>query len=110
MQVLLRTFRTRGALLQLESRAVDAVVGAQRRSEHKSSEKGRAPAALKLFGQDVGRVGPEVWSEVVGHLRLGEITYVGFDLPLRRAPGEIGIGLRKPDLCEVLHDAGTREG
>ena len=97
-------------LLQLEDRPVNPVVGAQRGGEHQAGEEGRTPAALELLGQDVGRVRPEVRAEVVGDIGLGELVHVALELPFRRAPGEVGVGLGESQLGQLLHHPGSSEG
>ena len=96
-------------LAQLVTR-VEAPVGAHRRREHGAdAEGGRRPVAQGA-GEDVGRVRPEVRSEVVDALALGELLAVLAQLPCGRAPGEVRVALGEAEGGEGVHHLGAGEG
>ena len=69
----------------------------------------RRPAVLQVGVQDVGRVHEEVRPHhVVGLGR--ELAEVRLELPLRGAPGEVGVGLLVADRAEGLHHRRPGEG
>src|SRR3954453_22687200 len=55
--------RTRDVLHQLERRAVDPVVAAQRRGQEQPGNEGAPTAVLQVLGQDIRSVRPEVGPE-----------------------------------------------
>ena len=60
--------------------------------------------------QYIGGVRPEVGPEVVRDLCVGQLGQIFFDLMFLVAPGKVGVGLRKAQLCQLIHHFGTSEG
>ena len=99
----------RDVLEELVGGAVDAVARRQRGGEDEPLHERRAPAPLQMLGQDVGRVGPEVGPEVFAQLALRQLAQILGELPLGRAPREVGVRLREAGLGQLLHDLRARE-
>ena len=96
-------------LHELEGRAVDAVARAERRRQHQPVHERWAAAVLEVFVEDVRRVRPQVGTEVLLHLRRGELGEVLGQLVLGVAPGEVRVRLIEPRLGQLLHHLGPGE-
>ena len=92
------------ALLEFEGGPVDPVAGPERGCKHEPLHERRPPARLKLLGQDVRRVRPQVRTEELGDAGLGELGEVLLELPLRGAPREVRVGLGEAELRQTVHD------
>src|SRR5262245_14588733 len=67
------------------------------------------PADLEKLRENVGRIRPKVWAEVLMHLGLREFVEVIGDLPFCVAPREIGVRLGKAELSQTIHEIGSCE-
>ena len=96
--------------MQLERRAVDAVVRRQRRGEHEPRDEGGPPAALQRARAGCPACSARRWA---GSTRAtgdcaSSVKY-SVSSVLRVAPGEVGVGLREAELGEPVHDLRARE-
>ena len=71
--------------------------------EHRSGREGVTGRVAQRVGEDVGRRGPEVRPEPAGTRGVGQLLAVAGQLPLRPAPGEVGVRLAEPDLGQAVH-------
>src|SRR5690606_18730911 len=60
--------------------------------------------------QDIGCIGPEVRTEVVAHIRFGQLCDIFFQLFPGVAPGEVGVRLIKARFGQSLHHPRTGKG
>src|SRR5438093_23169 len=60
--------------------------------------------------KNVGRVRPEIGTKKVTNLGSGQLREIVGEFLLGISPREIGVRLREPELRQVIHDVGTREG
>jgi len=62
------------------------------------------PRILEMFGENVRSIRPEVGPEKLPRICCGEFVDILPDLVLCVSPGEIGVRLGEPCLCEAVHD------
>ena len=73
VQVFLGTELPGLGLPQFKDRTVNPVTGAQGGGQDQTDDKGRPASELEIFRQDVRRIRPEVGSEKLPELGLGEL-------------------------------------
>ncbi len=109
VEILFGAGLARRAFEELERRAVDPVVGRQRRGKHEPRHERRAPAVLQILGQDVRRVRPAIGAEVIAPGAVREFGEIGDELRFRVAPREVRIRLREAEFREAMHHLRSRE-
>src|SRR6516162_10382622 len=99
----------RFVLQELET-VVNAVIARKRGGQRHSRLEDPGLAALQMEWQDVGRIDEEIGPEIFAFGITGDLTQVGLQFVLARAPSEVGVGLAEAKLGERLHDFWSGEG
>ena len=110
VEVFFSARRQRRVLAELEYRAVDAVRRPERGEQHEPRDERRTPAELKILGEDILRVRPQVRAAELAHLGLGELGEVLGELLLGVAPRKVVVRLLEAQLGEPVQHLRAREG
>src|SRR5215813_468344 len=110
IEIFLTAFGTRAILAEFKGWTIDAIGGAKRGSQHHAYEKGWAATVLQILRENIRRVRPQVWVEILTDISLRQLGEVACELLLGIAPGKVGILLRKAALGEMMLNLRSGEG
>src|SRR3984893_8711493 len=89
-------------LAELES-AIDAVETRKRGRKGYANHEGRPAAILQRKRQNIRRVGKEIPTEILAHVRLRQLGEILDELLFRISPSEISVALREAGLGQRFH-------
>src|SRR5712691_2716083 len=110
IEIFLTAFGARALLAEFEGWAIDAIGGTERGSEHQAYEKGRSATVLQILRENVRRVRPQVWAEILTDVSVGQLSEIACKLLFGMTPGKVGVGLCKAALGEIILDLRPGEG